>query len=273
MLRRVVLKIGGSLGTNDVDALNAAVTDLRLQGDLPIIVHGGGPRISAALLQMGIELPFVDGVRVTTAEAMPIIEHVLCKDVNSEIVMAVESSGARAASVTSRDAVLWAKPLPGLMRTASIASVSTEILDRMLALHEVPVVAPVAVDEFGEPYNVNADIAAAFVAQAVRAERVVFFTDVEGIYLNFDAKELLHFANEGELRAGLSDGRFQGGMIPKVNAVLEALTHGVEAAFVVHGKRVESALWAVNSTPDKWGARDALRTNGLGTCVVSSKVS
>ncbi|MCL6453117.1 MAG: acetylglutamate kinase [Alicyclobacillus sp.] len=269
--RIVVLKVGGSLGTEDWASVVAAVRWLRDRACRAIVVHGGGPRISAALQKVGLELPFVDGQRRTTAEAMPVVAAVL-RQVNAELVNGLESSGIPAVGLTEADGLLQAQPQVGMERTAVVGAVNTARLTAAWADGRVPVAAPVAMDDAGAAYNVNADLAAGAVAAAVQAERIVFLTDVDGIYSDFAAKVRLDAATDVELDDGLAAGWFTGGMRPKVAAVQHALRGGVPAAFVVGGQHPEGVLWAVGLALD-----DEQRKPGsakwLGTCVRRSRLA
>lgn len=241
----VVLKVGGSIGTADLSAPLAAIHWLLAAGKHPVVVHGGGPRITTALAEVGMSLPFRGGQRLTTAEAIPIVARVLSQEVNTDLVNCLRAAGICAQSFTHADGILLAKPLPEMGRTATVRAVACSGLEAAIRAGYVPVLAPVPVDDNGEPYNANADIAAGAVAAALAAERIVFFTDVDGIYSDFAAKRKLSWTFAAELRQGLKAGQFQGGMQPKVEAVLSALDAGTDAAFIVHGQQAQAALWAV----------------------------
>ncbi|WDL97858.1 acetylglutamate kinase [Alicyclobacillus sp. ALC3] len=240
-----VLKMGGSLQGAGLAALASAIAWCQQSGQNVAVVHGGGPRISQALNEAGIDLPFVDGERVTTAAGMAVVERVLARDVNRELTASLQSAGIAAAGVSGADGVLEAVPLPGRERTARVGRVVTEPLERLAVDGLVPVMAPLGCDAYGLSYNINADLAAGAVAGALGAGRVVFLTDVPGIYENFEAKALLTDTSAEHLRQLLQAGRFHSGMIPKVNAVLSALAAGVQTAFVVDGADARALQWAV----------------------------
>ncbi|MBX5437236.1 MAG: acetylglutamate kinase [Alicyclobacillaceae bacterium] len=249
-LRRVaVLKIGGSLGDGSLEAALFAVRQAQAQGRGVVVVHGGGPRITAALREEGIESQFVNGQRVTSAAAMAVVERVLAS-VNAEIVGWLQARGVNAAGITGRLGVIRAQPIPGLERTARVNGVDPGRLEALLDAGQLPVLAPVAVGDGGLTYNVNADIAAAAVAGALGAERIVFVTDVPGIYADWEAKLRIDDATPAELAALRADGRVTAGMIPKVEAVEAAIQAGVKAAFVVDGRDFDAMAWAVESPAD-----------------------
>lgn len=255
MAEWTVLKMGGSLQGAGLEALAGAIAWCQSHQRRVVVVHGGGPRISQALRDAGIDLPFVSGERVTTPEAMAVVEHVLARDINRELTERLQSAGIDAIGLSGLDGVLEAAPLSGRGRTARVRHVNTESIELLVAEGHVPVLAPLGFDGTGydtgtgtgagQSYNINADLAAGAVAGALGAERVVFLTDVPGIYENFEAKELLTDTSAEHLQHLLHAGRFHSGMIPKVNAVLSALAAGVQSAFVVDGADALALLWAV----------------------------
>jgi acetylglutamate kinase len=278
----VILKVGGSLGTQAMASLTAVIHKVTESGRVPIVVHGGGPRISAALSEEHIDLPFIDGQRLTPPAAMPIVERVLCDEVNGELTSALCGTGIPAVSFVRTSHVLFASPLPGMGRTAIVTGVDALPLLAAVRSGEVPVVAPVATEQKTDlACNVNADLAASAIARAVSAERIVFFTDVDGIYSNFQTGERITYTTSTELLQGLSAGKFEGGMRPKVTAVLEALASSVEAAFVIHGGRPNAALWAVSepvtthfpSSEEEAEKRTQAAGLAPGTCVRAHKVA
>ncbi|GGJ03200.1 acetylglutamate kinase [Alicyclobacillus cellulosilyticus] len=239
-----VLKIGGALRDDALQAVVRAVHAARRAGDDVAVVHGGGPRITAALAEAGIELPFVDGLRLTTPEAVTVVERVLAREVNGELVAQLCAAGLPACGLSGADGILWARGLPGMQRTGEVARVEVQPVRAAWSAGHVPVLAPVGVDEHGRRYNVNADLAAAAVAGRLGARRVVFLTDVPGIYEDFAAKRLLTDVRAERLRALRSAGCFTAGMIPKVEAVLAAIDAGVKQVYVVDGRDEAAVTWA-----------------------------
>ncbi|MCL6517513.1 acetylglutamate kinase [Alicyclobacillus sp.] len=241
----VVVKVGGSLRGEGGQALAACVGRLAANATPVVVVHGGVPRITEALKARGIELPFVDGHRLTTPEAVEVVDEVLCRQVNPELVAQLAALGVPAIGVTSADGVVCAQPMPGLQRTGRVDGIEGAYLERLLAAGRVPVVAPVGVDAAGGRYNINADLTASAIGAALGAQRVVFLTDVPGIYEDFEAKRLLTQTTAAQLARLMEEGRFTAGMIPKVSAVLAALQGGAREVLVIDGRdalAVECAL-------------------------------
>ena len=255
----LVLKVGGSLKQDSLEAVVQAVESALGSGKSICVVHGGGPRITAALEKHQIQLPFVDGQRMTTPAAMEIVEQVL-KDINREIVQQLLDAGLPAVAVPVEMGVLQASPVPGLERTARVGDVDTSVLKQWTGDGRVPVIAPVAKGSTGDSYNVNADIAAGAIAGAWQAKRAVFLTDVAGIYKDFERGELLTYAAVDDLKKLLASGSFTAGMIPKVGAVLEAIARGVHHAFVVDGRNRKAVTWAVSSDLNDSGGELPLGT-------------
>ena len=242
----VVVKYGGAAQTSDVLKAKFAkdILLMYLVGIRPVIVHGGGPRINEMLSKLDIPTEFIDGQRVTTPEVMRIVEMVLCGEINNDIVALLNSHGASAFGVNGKDAqFLTAKPKDagrwGL--TGTIDSVNADVIHRMLDEKFIPVIAPIASDpETGHPgYNINADLAASKIAGAIGAKKVVFMTDTKGV---LDAEgHLLSSLSEAQIEALKADKTIHGGMVPKVDACIEAVERGVEKAHIIDG-RIEHAI-------------------------------
>lgn len=260
---RVLLKVGGSLQGQHLDSITTVLSQLERERVPVVLVHGGGPPITAALKEAGIEAPFVEGQRVTTSEAMDIVERVLVREVNQELTTALANSGFRTIGMSGAQDILHAIPVPGLGRVGQVSRVNPAPVLKILEDGLTPIIAPIGMGKDQERYNINADLAAGALAGAIEASRIVFLTDVPGIFSNFAAQELLHLTTKAELLRLQSEGRFEAGMIPKVNAVLSTLSAGVGAAYVVHGADVDAMLWAATRGPNE--ARD----NRLGTRVIA----
>ncbi len=221
------------------------VTLLRYIGLRPVIVHGGGPQIAQMLSRLGKESQFVDGMRVTDDETMEIVEMVLGGHVNAEIVANVGQAGGRAVSLTGKDCGLMrvSRRLGSggqdLGRVGSPEEIDASVLTTMTQNGLIPVVAPIGMDESGQTYNVNGDVVAGKIAQALGAEKLILLTDVEGV-LNADGK-LWPRLSADEARAAIADGSVSGGMIPKLECCIEASAHGVSSAHVIDG-RISHAL-------------------------------
>lgn len=242
--RTVVIKYGGS--TMEDPALRESfagdITLLSAVGIRPVVVHGGGPQISRAMEAEGVSAEWVDGLRVTDAATMRIVQRVLVGEVNTDIVRLLAARGARAIGVSGLDAGLFhARPRdPRLGFVGDIASVDPDLVRRLLGDGLVPVVAPLAWGEDGNVYNCNADTAAAALAAALAAQKLVYLTDVEGVYRDRDdPSTLITRMDLSELSALLET--TTGGMLPKLRSVADALTGGVAQAHILDG-RVQHAL-------------------------------
>lgn len=251
----IVLKLGGSLQGRGQQALIALLREVQAAGCWPIVIHGGGPQISEGLRAAGIELPFVAGQRQTTVEAMAVVADVL-QQINRRVTETLTRAGFAARGFdASSPVLLHATPVQTDSRTGVVQGVETSVLSDLLAMESIPVIPPIAYDGQGLAYNVNADLAAAAVAGACRAQSIVFFTDVPGIYADFSTKTQLYDTNSDTLRQLMSEGQFVSGMIPKVTAVLAALDAGVEMAYVVDGQNIDSVLWTQGIAPNCADAR------------------
>jgi acetylglutamate kinase len=213
---------------------------MRSVGIRPVVVHGGGPQISALMERLGKVPEFRDGQRVTDAETVDIARMVLVGKVNREIVGAINVHGPLAVGVSGEDAGLIVAEArdPGLGFVGDVGSVHPAILERLLAEELIPVVSTIGADETGQAYNINADAVAGAIAQALAAEKVIYLTDVEGLLADVaDAASLISRIDATSLRAMIDDGSLTGGMIPKIDACLEAVDHGVGSAHLLDGRR------------------------------------
>ncbi len=249
----VVLKYGGSAMTSP--RLQAEFAEdmvlLRLVGMKPVVVHGGGPDITRYMKRLGLEVNFVDGHRVTDAATLEIARMVLVGKVNKDIVGLINRHGGTAVGLSGEDGrLLQARPKQHLDAAGhevdlgyvgEVVEVDTNVL-RLLAQETIPVVASVGGGENGEAYNITADTVAGELAAALGAEKLVFLTDVEGLYEHQDTEETV--VSECDLRKlGMlqAAGRITGGMLPKVAAARRALEAGVTSAHIIDG-RVEHAV-------------------------------
>ncbi len=262
----VVIKYGGNAMTDESLAAAFAqdVVFLRYAGLLPVVVHGGGPQISAQLDRLGIETTFRAGLRVTTPEAMTVVRMVLTGQVNREVVGLINAHGPFAVGMSGEDAhLLTARRLQAtvdgqpvdLGQVGEVEAVNPGAVLALLADGRVPVISSVARSQAGEVLNVNADTAAAAVAVALGATKLVVLTDVEGLYADWpDSTEVisqLTAAALAELLPGLSEG-----MIPKMEACLTAVRGGVPQAHVLDGRLPHAVLLEI------------FTDEGIGTMVV-----
>lgn len=247
--RTVVVKYGGNAlaGTSEGDALALFAEDIVLMhtvGIRPVVVHGGGPQIDSMLRDLGIEASFVDGLRVTDDATMDVVGMVLNGRVNPGIVAAINAFGEVAVGLSGEDGkTLTARPVDAALgRVGDIEHVSPGLLRSLLEQGFVPVMSTVACGPDGRAFNVNADTAAAAIAAALGAEKIIYLTDIAGVRRRMeDAESLVATATSAELEGLLVEGVVTGGMIPKVRACLAALRGGVGSAHILDG-RVPHAL-------------------------------
>ncbi len=241
-----VIKYGGSAQTDQrlKELFAQDILLLYTVGIKPVIVHGGGKRITEILGRLKIDTKFIDGQRVTTAEVMEIVEMVLSGDINKEIVSLLNNHGAKAIGISGKDAhFITAKPkdFEKFGYTGVIDHIDPSVVENLLQEHFVPVIAPIAAsNELGHPgYNINADLCASKVAGALKARKIIFLTDTPGV---LDKKgELVSTLTKEKIDLLKKEGTISGGMIPKVDACLEALDVGVGKAHIIDG-RVEHSL-------------------------------
>ena len=242
----VVIKYGGSAQTSPQlkEKFAEDILLMHLVGIKPVIVHGGGQKITDMLEALKIESKFIEGQRVTSKEVMRIVEMILSGEINKEITSLLNSHGAKGIGISGKDAhfiTAKAKDFEKWGLTGKITGVKPDVILNLLAENFIPVIAPIAAgEEMGHPgFNINADLCASFVAKAIGANKIIFLTDTAGV-LNKD-KELLSTLTEDEIIALKADGTIHGGMVPKVDACLEAVDGGVHKAHIIDG-RIEHSL-------------------------------
>ena len=242
----VVIKYGGSAQTSPQlkEKFAEDILLMYLVGIKPVIVHGGGKKITDMLDALKIDTKFIDGQRVTTKETMRIVEMILSGEINKEIVSLLNSHGAKAIGISGKDAHFIsarAKDFSKWGLTGNIINVKAEVISNLIKENFVPVIAPIAAgEEMGHPgYNINADLCASYVAKAIGANKIIFLTDTQGV-LNQD-KELLSTLTKDEVKLLKDNGTIHGGMVPKVDACLEAIDGGVQKAHIIDG-RVEHSM-------------------------------
>ncbi|MGI9031058.1 MAG: acetylglutamate kinase [Ilumatobacteraceae bacterium] len=242
--KTVVVKYGGNAlaGTSDHDALALFAEDvvlMRLVGMRPVVVHGGGPQISALMARLGKTAEFRDGLRVTDADTVDIARMVLLGQVNPQLVTAINLHGNYAVGVSGEDAgLIRATPRdPELGFVGDVAAIEPAILNGLLADEFIPVVATIGTDERGQAYNINADVVAGAIAEALGAEKLVYLTDIEGLRRSVDdAASLIRQSTATELEVLIGDGTIAGGMIPKARACVHAVRNGVGRAHILDGR-------------------------------------
>lgn len=253
--RIVVVKLGGSF-MDSPDALGPVLTDvvfMRTVGIHPVVVHGGGKAITRAMDDAGIEPRFVAGQRYTDTETLRIVEDVLVGEVNRQIVTLLNEGGVKAEPLhTKGRCALRAEKMAAtdesgksadLGFVGSVTGVDALLIRGLTDLGIVPVIAPLAVGSDGQKYNVNADVAAAEVAIALKAEKLVNVSDTHGIRAAADDEQsLVPTLHEAEIEEMLADGVISGGMIPKVTCCLKAIDGGVKKAHIIDGRIPHSLL-------------------------------
>jgi acetylglutamate kinase len=254
--RTIVIKYGGA-AMDTAGLASSFAEDVALVqsvGIRPVIVHGGGPAVTQLSDRLGIETTFVDGLRVTDAATLDVATMVLAGKLNTEVVATLVAGGVNAVGLSGVDGrLLLARPTsePDLGFVGEVVHVRVDVLDTLLGRGFVPVVASIAVDESGQAYNVNADVVAAELAIALRAQKLVYVLDVPGLLGS--GGELLSELSAEQARELLDRrGVIEGGMIPKVESAVRALGAGVERVHLVDG-RVEHAVVLELFTPEGIG--------------------
>lgn len=240
-----VVKYGGSAQIDESLKDNFArdIVLLQLIGIKVVVVHGGGKKINSFLEQLDIKSDFVDGLRVTDEKAMEIVEMTLSGLINKQITSLLVCHGARAVGISGKDdGMLKAKPLNngkyGLV--GEITSVNDEVIKALLTSDIVPVIAPIASDENAASYNINADSCASAIAMKLRAQKVIFLSDISGV-LDKNG-ELISRLNAQKIATLKADGTINGGMIPKLDACLECVNNGVGRVHIIDGRVAHSLL-------------------------------
>jgi acetylglutamate kinase len=251
----VVIKYGGNAMIDDglKSAFAQDMVFLRLAGIKPVVVHGGGPQIGAMLAKLGIESEFRGGLRVTTPEAMDVVRMVLVGQVGRELVGLVNQHGPYAVGLSGEDAHLFTAERRSLEidgeevdlgLVGDVVTVNPAAVQDIIDAGRIPVVSTVAPDIDGQVHNVNADTAAAALAVALKARKLVVLTDVEGLYKNWpDKSSLVHRIDADELAKVLPG--LASGMVPKMEACLRAVRGGVPQAHVIDGRLAHSVLLEV----------------------------
>ena len=239
--RVIVVKYGGNAMVDPALARTFAedVVLMHSVGLRPVVVHGGGPQISDLMERLGKVPEFRDGQRVTDAETVDIARMVLVGKVNREIVSAINVHGPLAVGVSGEDAglILASARHPDLGFVGDVHDVNPTLLERLLAEHLIPVVSTIGADASGQAYNINADTVAGAIAEALRAEKVIYLTDIEGLLADLtDPASLISRIDAATLQGLVDDGTLSGGMIPKIAACLHAVTHGVGSAHLLDGR-------------------------------------
>ena len=254
--KTIVVKYGGNAMTDDKlkEGFARDIVLMKLVGMNPVVVHGGGPQIADLLKRIGKESEFIQGMRVTDTETMDIVEMVLGGSVNKEIVNLIHQHGGRAVGLTGKDGDmirarkmemtafnedLKASEIIDLGHVGEVSRINTRVIDTMIESGFIPVIAPVGVGEDGRSYNINADLVAGKVAEALKAEKLILLTNTPGL-LDKEGN-LLTGLNAERVAELIADGTIYGGMLPKIRCALEAVQNGVHSSHIIDG-RVEHAV-------------------------------
>lgn len=244
--KTVVVKYGGS-AMEDPKLMVQVLGDielLKLMGMRVVLVHGGGKAISAMLTRLNMPVQFKNGLRVTDDDTMEAVQEVLIGKVNQQLVWALNEYGHNAVGITGADGkTLKAVPVsPELGRVGHIREVSPELIETILDDDYIPVIASVACGPDGF-FNVNADEAASAVAEALHADKLIYLTDVDGLFADVNDKgSLIRSLTKAETKSILASGELAGGMVPKVRSIVEAMDRGVSEVVILNGKSPHSLL-------------------------------
>lgn len=265
--RTIVVKYGGA-AMKEGHLKEKVIRDivvLACVGMRPVVVHGGGPEINIWLEKLGIEPQFKNGLRVTDAATMEVVEMVLVGKVNKEIVSLINQAGGKAVGLCGKDGnLIQARPdgREGIGFVGEVSGVKIQILESLVNSGYIPVVSSVAADETGQSYNINADTVAGEIAAGLGAEKLILMTDTAGILEDYHKPEsLIVKLDIQEARQLIESGIVSGGMIPKVNCCVRSLAQGVKAAHIIDG-RLEHAL-----------LQEIFSNSGIGSMIVASEYS
>ncbi|MBF0278549.1 MAG: acetylglutamate kinase [SAR324 cluster bacterium] len=243
----IVIKYGGAAMIEEELKVHFARDIVLLQslGMCPVIVHGGGPEVSRAMEQLGQEVSFIDGLRVTSAENIKVAEMVLSGTINKEIIAHLNTFDGKAVGLSGKDGHLieaYKKaPVSGvdLGYVGGVKSTNPEILHVLLREKFLPVVSPIGLGKDGVTYNLNADTVASSIAVALKADKIIFMTDVDGIMVDGKLQSEL---NSEEVKKLIKKQVIRGGMVPKAEAILTSVASGVRAAYIINGTDPHSVI-------------------------------
>jgi acetylglutamate kinase len=263
--RTVVVKYGGA-AMKDSSLKDKVIRDivfLACVGVRPVVVHGGGPEINSWLGKLGIEPQFKNGLRVTDANTMDVVEMVLVGRVNKELVSLINRAGSKAVGLCGKDGnLIKARPegREGIGFVGEVNSVDIQLLESLVNSGYIPVVSSVAADETGQAYNINADTVAGEIAAALGAEKLILLTDTAGILKDYkDPSTLIAKVDIQQARELISSGVVGGGMIPKVTCCVRSLAQGVRAAHIIDGRIPHALLLEI------------FTNEGIGSMIVASE--
>ncbi|MFM7382591.1 MAG: acetylglutamate kinase [Microcystaceae cyanobacterium] len=251
--RTVVIKYGGA-AMKDSQLKDKVIRDIVFMASVgmrPVVIHGGGPEINSWLDKLGIEPKFKDGLRVTDAPTMDVVEMVLVGRVNKELVSLINQAGGQAVGLCGKDgSLVTARPMTNkdVGFVGEVSTINPRLVESMVKSGYIPVISSVAADEFGQAYNINADTFAGEIAAALGAEKLILLTDTRGILRDYkDPSTLVTKIDIQQARELIQEGVVSGGMIPKVNCCVRSLAQGVRAAHIIDGRLPHALLLEVFS--------------------------
>jgi acetylglutamate kinase len=273
--KTIVVKFGGNAMVDPVlhDSFARDVVLMKLVGMNPVVVHGGGPQIGSLLKKLNIHTEFVDGMRVTDAETMDVVEMVLGGSVNKEIVASINRNGGRAIGVTGKDGnLIRAKKLqvtrhgpelevPEIIdigHVGEVEQIDTAVINVIIDSDFIPVIAPIGVGEDGSTYNINADLVAGKLAQVMQAEKLMLLTNVAGL-LDKEG-DILTGLTTSQVDGLIADGTISGGMLPKIGCALDAVKSGVASAHIIDGRMPHAVLL------------ETFTDEGMGTLISNKRI-
>ncbi len=261
----VVIKYGGNAMINEELKANVIrdVVLLKAMGLKPVLCHGGGPGINKMLEQLDIPVKFINGLRYTSAEIIRVVEMVLIGQVNSELVGRISAQGGRAVGLSGISGSLFqcVQRSEELGYVGDVVKVNAEPVLAMLNAGFIPVVAPVGTDGKGTSFNINGDTAASKLAGALKAEKLMILTDIEGLCNDIKVRDVISYLNVADVQGLKDQGTIAGGMIPKVDCCVQAIEEGVTSVHIIDGRQPHSMLY------------EAFSDEGTGTTVGTAQPS
>lgn len=261
----VVIKYGGNAMINEELKANVIkdVVLLKAMGLKPVLCHGGGPGINKMLEQLDIPVKFINGLRYTSEEIIRVVEMVLIGQVNSELVGRISAQGGRAVGLSGISGNLFqcVRRSEELGYVGDVVKVNAEPVLAMLDAGFIPVVAPVGTDGKGTSFNINGDTAASKLAGALKAEKLMILTDIEGLCNDIKVRDVISYLNVSDVQGLKDQGTIAGGMIPKVDCCVQAIEEGVTSVHIIDGRQPHSMLY------------EAFTDEGTGTTVGTAQPS
>ena len=261
----VVIKYGGNAMINEELKANVIKDGvlLKAMGLKPVLCHGGGPGINKMLEQLDIPVKFMNGLRYTSAEIIRVVEMVLIGQVNSELVGRISAQGGKAVGLSGISGNLFqcVQRSEELGFVGDVVKVNAEPVLAMLDAGFIPVVAPVGTDGQGNSFNINGDTAASKLAGALKAEKLMILTDIEGLCNDIKTRDVISYLNVADVQGLKDQGTIAGGMIPKVDCCVQAIDEGVTSVHIIDGRQPHSMLY------------EAFSNEGLGTTVGTAQPS